>query len=107
MKIIQNKFSDFILAKGFAGITIWPFIFIRTGKPLTPDLINHERIHGRQQIEMLIIPFFLWYGLEWLYRILTTKNAYRNISFEREAYANDDDPLYLDNRRPWGWIKYL
>jgi hypothetical protein len=38
--------------------------------------------------EMLYIPFYLWYGVEWLIKLLCKGNAYRNLSFEREAYDN-------------------
>jgi hypothetical protein len=38
--------------------------------------------------EMLYIPFYLWYGVEWLVKLFCKGNAYRNISFEREAYDN-------------------
>ena len=35
------------------------------------------------------------------------KDAYRNLSFEREAYGNENDFEYLKNRKPYSWIKYL
>ena len=28
--------------------------------------VNHELIHAEQQKELLYIPFFIWYVLEWL-----------------------------------------
>ena len=34
-------------------------------------------------------------------------NAYRNISFEREAYANEEYIDYLENRKRFAWIKYI
>ena len=106
MKIVQNKFSNLILARGYSAVTLWPFIFIRTGITLSPRLIRHEQIHGRQQCEMLIIPFYIWYLVEWFIR-LPWGNAYRNISFEREAYRNQLNPHYLDQRPCWAWTKYL
>ena len=72
--------------------------------------LNHEKIHIRQQIELLILPFFLWYGMEFLIRwfICKDKNAaYRNISFEREAYAYEKDLHYLKQRSFWKFLKYL
>jgi len=73
-------------------------------------MINHEKIHIRQQLELLVVPFFLWYGIEFLIRWLQHKNrfvAYRNISFEREAYANEKDLGYLKRRSFWKFYSYL
>ena len=72
--------------------------------------MNHERIHLKQQFELLIIPFFIWYGLEFLVRLLQYRNrrdAYLNISFEREAYQNEFDLEYLKKRHFWSFLKYL
>jgi hypothetical protein len=33
--------------------------------------------------------------------------AYRNISFEKEAYLNEKDPDYLKKRSFWAFKKYL
>lgn len=95
----------------FTGLAIYPFIFL-TDKKLAYDkrLINHEKIHHRQQIELLWIFFFLWYGIEFLVRLVQYRNgnlAYRNISFEREAYACDKDLNYLKIRKAWSFLKYL
>ncbi len=73
-------------------------------------VINHERIHTAQMKELLFIPFYVWYLIEWLIRLLQYRNwnkAYRNISFEREAYSNDHNLSYLPNRRPFSSLKYL
>lgn len=75
-----------------------------------PLLLNHERIHLRQQAELLILPFYVWYVLEYFFRLSTHRNkneAYRNISFEREAYANEHNPDYIKHRKLWGFLKYL
>jgi len=34
-------------------------------------------------------------------------NAYRNISFEREAYDNDDNLNYIKERKHYSWLKYI
>ena len=60
--------------------------------------------------ELLFIPFYLIYISEWLFRLIQYRNsdkAYRNISFEREAYGNGNDLLYLKRRSPYAWTKYL
>ena len=102
---------SWLFAKNFRGLAIYPFIFLRE-KALKENLkiINHERIHLRQQIEMLWIFFFLWYGFEFLIRWIQFKNplvAYFNISFEKEAYANEFNLDYLKNRKFWSFTKYL
>lgn len=93
-----------------SGMALFPFILIRKKElPLTPRLLNHERIHLRQQMELLIIPFYLWYFISYLcHRARGKKHpaAYRSIIFEREAYANDGDPEYLKKRKCWGFLGY-
>nr|WP_315196282.1 hypothetical protein [uncultured Flavobacterium sp.] len=73
-------------------------------------LVNHEKIHIKQQMELFVLPFFLWYFVEYAVRLLQYKNAnlaYRNISFEREAYDNELDLEYLETRRFFCFLKYL
>ncbi len=63
--------------------------------------MNHERIHLRQQVELLIIPFYLWYVLEYVFYRLkgySQEKAYRSICFEREAYQFENDLEYLRKR---------
>lgn len=33
--------------------------------------------------------------------------AYRSISFEQEAYDNDDNYDYLNNRKRFSWLKNI
>lgn len=103
--------SRFLLRKKFIGITIWPFIILRDPQ-LKKDatFLNHERIHLRQQVEMFVLPFYIWYVLEFLTRLIQFKNkneAYRNISFEREAYINEKDLNYLKKRPFWRFVKFI
>lgn len=73
-------------------------------------VVNHERIHTAQMRELLFIPFYLIYGLEWLFRMLQYRDfhrAYRNISFEREAYKNGNNLEYLSNRPIFSWMTYM
>lgn len=108
MFFVVNKY---LIPKGFRGLTAFPFVFLkyRIDKK-NAVLINHERIHLRQQIELLILPFFIWYFIEYFVRLLQfrSKNrAYRNISFEREAYTNESDLNYLKKRKLFSFWKYL
>lgn len=108
MIVLVNKF---ILAKGFKGISLWPFIILKNEAfKNDPVLLNHEKIHLKQQAELLVIFFYLWYAIEYLIRISQYKKrflAYRNISFEREAYTNEKNLNYSIARRRWSFLSYL
>ena len=102
--------SKYIVPRGYVGITIFPFMFLKY-KALKGNavLIHHEKIHLRQQVELLIIPFFIIYVIEFLWRLVQYKKwhlAYRNISFEREAYKNEKDLDYLKSRSFWMFLNY-
>ena len=103
--------SKYLVPKGYVGITIFPFVFLKHRCLKTDiNLVNHEKIHLRQQLELLIIVFYLWYCIEFLIRLLVYgnwKKAYKNISFEREAYANEKDLNYLKLRPLWNFIKFI
>ncbi|WKS95769.1 hypothetical protein [Riemerella columbina] len=92
------------------GITLFPFIFLRnTADRGNKVLINHEKIHLRQQLELGIVFFYLWYVVEFYVLWFRYKNpykAYRNIRFEREAYANEHRMNYLKQRKFWAFWNY-
>lgn len=62
------KFFGFFtgFSKTAKAVTIFPFIFVRSETELIPWLINHERIHIRQQIELLLIGSIVLYIVEFL-----------------------------------------
>lgn len=103
--------SKYLIPKGYVGLALYPFVFLKSKElRLNKVLVNHENIHLRQQIELLVIPFYLVYGFEFLIRLLQYRNwqqAYRNISFEREAYVNEKNLDYLQSRFFWGFFKYM
>ena len=103
--------TKILIPRGYRGLTIFPFVFIRYKEDRKNEvLLNHERIHLRQQLELLILPFFIFYGLEFVIRLFEYKNfnsAYRNISFEREAYSNEKNLRYLNGRKWYSFTKYL
>lgn len=108
MPIVVNKY---LIGRHFVGIALWPFIVVKE-EPLKDDeiFINHERIHLRQQAELLVVPFYIIYLFEYLYRLIKHRNsqeAYRNISFEREAYEMEEDLKYLERRKLWSFLKFL
>ncbi len=92
------------------GMALFPFVLIKHKHyVLNERLINHERIHLRQQLELLIIPFYIWYLAEYLWlrlRGMKHKQAYYAISFEREAYAREYDLDYLQYRPLWNFLNY-
>ena len=97
--------------RGFRGITFFPFVILTNRNDAMDTVcINHERIHLRQQLELLILPFYVWYGIEFLIRLLILRNknkAYKSISFEREAYENEKDLNYLTSRSFWNFLNYM
>jgi len=107
MKIIYN--SKIIPFKRFRAIYLFGVLLVRGSGPLTESTINHELTHDRQCKEMLFVFFYLWYCIEWIVRIFQygIGDAYYLISFEREAYSNQDNIIYLESRKRFEWIKYL
>ena len=127
MIIYTNK-----LPSGVAGMALYPFILLRS-RDASQKLITHERIHIRQQAEVLALfapvilwlalfhsawfwlampaqPFYLVYVAEYLFRLAKHRNrnaAYRAISFEKEAYLNEKNAEYPDTRPFMNWINYL
>ena len=106
----KNWILRLITSENIRGITLAPFgIFLREDifNEQNQKTINHEKIHWRQQIELLIIPFYIFYFMEWTIRLFINEDPYRSISFEREAYDNDTNYKYLKTRKPFNWLKYL
>lgn len=103
--------QPFLVPRRSSGITLWPFIVVRKKEQKhNTTLLNHERIHIRQQLELLIIPFYIWYGIEFLIRLVSLKNwdkAYKAIAFEKEAYSNELDLEYLKQRPFWRFLGYF
>ena len=117
MKIIRNRI---IPCKGFTAINLFGVVFVR--KEILPQhnisirdwekMLNHELIHTAQMKELLYVSFYLLYGIEWLIRLAMYRNArkaYRNISFEREAYDMQDNFHYIidEERKPYAFLKYI
>lgn len=105
MRVIKTKHFPF---GGYKAINIFGIVF--TKEELSKKELNHEAIHTEQMREMLYIFFYLWYGIEYLIiRCFHVKqhDAYKDISFEEEAYNNDDNIDYINNRKHYSWTKYL
>lgn len=108
MKII---YSRYLPVKGFRAINLFGILFARKEQPLpNSEIINHELIHTRQMLELLVIGFYLWYVVEWLIKWLVYRDrlvAYRNIGFEREAFENEANPDYLKSRRRYRFLSCI
>lgn len=102
--IVRNKILP---PKGFSAINLFGVLFCKSNTRISDTLINHESIHTAQMKEMLYVPFYLWYVIEWLIKLFGKGNAYKNISFEREAYANQYNLDYLKTRKRYSWVKRL
>lgn len=106
MKVIYNNIIPF---RGFTAINLFGVIFARKEcEPLSKRTLNHEAIHTEQMKELLYVGFYIWYVVEWLVKLcIYGKEAYRNVSFEREAYQYDRYADYVQFRKKYNWIKYL
>lgn len=129
MIIVRNKFIPF---EGYETINLFGILFTRGDIDATE--YNHEAIHMEQIIECMILAaliilaiclifklsllwmllsipmYYIQYGLEYICIRLfhdKQKDAYHDVSFEEEAYANDFDLDYLKHRVPFAWIKYI
>lgn len=95
------RFFEFLFRMNVRAITIFPFIIVSKSSRVDPVLINHEKIHLRQQLEMLILPFYICYLIAFF------RKGYLNISFEREAFLHERDLHYLATRKPYSFRRYL
>ncbi|MGB1269722.1 MAG: hypothetical protein ACPG45_08275 [Flavobacteriaceae bacterium] len=100
-----------IIPEGYSGLTLYPFIFLKEAcQKNNAILLNHEQIHLAQQKELFIVFFYALYVIEFLIRLVVYKNwstAYRNISFEREAYGNEANLVYIKKRPRWAFFNFI
>ena len=103
--------SKYLIQNGIRGLTLFPFIIVSEKADLKDKiLINHEKIHIQQQKELLVLPFYIWYLIDFGIQFLKFKNknkAYRNICFEKEAYSNERNLNYLKERTFWNFLKHF
>ena len=101
----------FIRKFKISGITLFPFIFLASTEiKQNNQIVQHEKIHLRQELEMFVVLFYLIYFTEFLVGCIKYNDrykVYRNISFEREAFDNDFNPDYLKIRRMWACWRYF
>lgn len=111
MKIIVSPgFVRLLLPRDVAAMAFYPFIILGD-EALRNDAVflQHERIHLRQQAELLLLFFLILYLIEFIVRLVQYRNvrsAYYAISFEKEAYAQETNSNYLKTRKAFSFIKY-
>lgn len=130
MLVIKNKFIPF---PGYETMNLFGILFTHDDE-IDPIEYNHEGIHSAQWIEctiaagililglcilsnlsywwMLLAPliYYIQYCLEYIIiRCFHNKqkDAYRDISFEEEAYNNENNLGYIKRRKPFAWIQYV
>lgn len=114
--IISDKFVT-ILGKIIGlptsmGVTLFPciIVFRNLTHPMTSQWLIHEQIHIHQLSETLylIYPFAM---LEYLYARIFLKythmQAYMYECLEQEAYLNQNNSEYLNNRKIFSTFKYI
>ncbi len=89
------------------AISLFPFVFCR-GK-ISETTRRHETIHFQQQLETLVIGFYIIYLWDYLKARLVKRlpgpEAYRSLRAEREAYENQDNKDYLNTRKRYRWLR--
>lgn len=130
MIIVYNKLLPFGNYKLF---NLFSIVFSKS-KNLSDKDKNHEKIHSLQMLELGVVgvallliicliakistlyallgvlSFYVWYGVEYLIVQCfhkTQNEGYHDISLEEEAYINDDNLYYINNRKLFNWVKYL
>lgn len=110
----------------YSGIVIIPYVFIYTSnktKEQVEILKNHEMIHVAQVNEEIekwgsVLGWIIWYskylgfyfknvfGGYFSTKGMSSRQAYMEIPYEKEAYSNEKDLDYLKNRNKFAWKKY-
>lgn len=91
---VKEKFNHWlpVLLKT-DGVTIGKTIYYKSSSP-NNQLRNHERVHIEQYRKFGVLLFLTFYMLQYLYNRIKGLNhfeAYRNISFEKEAYSKEKE----------------
>ena len=90
------------------AITLGPIVICRD--KMSESTKRHETIHYQQFLELAFVGFIILYFGWWAWNRLKGQDgetAYYNIPFEAEAYANDYEEGYLENRKRFAWIHYI
>lgn len=118
MENLKVRYSKYIPFKGYFAITLFDYMVIREENRNRAILIttwNHENWHASQVRDFYIgwcgyFIFYFLYVLEWVLKLpfaLFGYKPYRSISFEQDAFANQDKTEKLYNRKKFSWVKYI
>ena len=110
-----------------AGVTLWPFVFVRYPEPSAAELdadaraggdlarrvrafVRHERIHLAQATEMGVLPFYaLWLGdfvCGMRAHACDARESYIHSRLEQEAFDHEEEEGYLEARACCAWAAY-
>jgi len=90
------------------AFVVYPFIVASKTEKENVVLLNHEKIHLKQQRELWVLPFFILYfgNSVWLMiRYFSLKKAHTMNIFEAEAFTYEKDQGYLKLRKLFAWKK--
>ncbi|MGV8877931.1 MAG: hypothetical protein ACOH2A_02745 [Sphingobacteriaceae bacterium] len=94
-----------------SAMALFPFILVKKRSyELDAMLMQHEKIHLQQEIELLVLPFYILYLTHYLVNLIRYKNhekAYLQNMFEQEAYKHDKEEGYLVHRRFCAWMPFM
>ena len=99
-----------VLLSYVAPINIWAISFglwVWCRGEMDEETRRHETIHFQQFLETLFIPFVLLYFYDYVKNYIIFRDgklAYFNIRAEQEAYVNDVNPAYLNQRKRYRWL---
>ncbi len=122
-------------AKQLYCVGFSPFVFVSLSRDFNRRVLNHESLHARHFWECSVIGFLIglylclmfqcsywflllsllvfpvWYVVEFLYyrwvKEMSYYDAYASISFEQEAYRNEENETYLATRNTCQWMQYF
>lgn len=128
-------YCKFLPFKGYLCMTLLWWLVIRTEykDKITSTVERHESIHSYQQVVLFIFSlivtiilslttnYFWWcllltpiipliaYVISWIIEIILPpyNRAYKDICFEGEARALENDPNYKKKLFPFSFLKYI
>ncbi|MFT5964102.1 MAG: hypothetical protein ACI9L6_000827 [Flavobacterium sp.] len=72
--------TKYLIPTGFRGLIAFLFVFVKYhGDKENSVPTNHEKIHLRQQQELLILPFFVIYIIKYFFGLVQYGN--RNLAY--------------------------
>ncbi len=78
--------TKYLIPKGYNGLTLFTFVVVRTDSDKgNKVLVNHERIHIKQQIQLLVLPFLIWYMIVVLVQVVLGSHLSCNMSITEAA----------------------